>query len=182
MARHDGVKVERTNPRRACVEAWPIARTEAVPQEALLAEGVALGIGHGREPTRQHTRGGRIVRLGELLVGRQVGEVVGHQERAAWLVAEDKLLVRVRWDVFVVELFVKHRVDLSLSQLRFLEDHGERHVFVLLLDSLFGQSLDADYLGVWILLVPLADEYVVLERVNRQIKGHLSGLPQSPAP
>jgi hypothetical protein len=175
MARHDGIKVKRADPRGTGIKRRPIAHTQAIPQEALLAEGVALGVGHGREPTRRHARGRRIVRLGELLVGGQVGEVVGHQERATRLVAEDQLLVGVRWDVFVVELSVELRVDLGLSQLRFLEDHGERHVFVLLLGPLFGQSLDADYFGVWILLVPVAKEYVVLERVNWRIKGAFCG-------
>jgi hypothetical protein len=95
MARHDRVKVERVDPRRARVERWPVARAQPVPQKTLLAECVTLGVGHRREPARQHARRRRVVRLGELLVGGKVGEVVGHEQRLAWLVAKDQLLVRV---------------------------------------------------------------------------------------
>jgi hypothetical protein len=71
----------------------------------------------------------------------------------------------VRRHVFVVEFAVELRVDLGLSQLRFPEDHGKGDFFILLLCPLFRQSLNADYLGVWISLVPFAEKYMVLSEL-----------------
>jgi hypothetical protein len=71
----------------------------------------------------------------------------------------------VRRHVFVVEFAVELWVDLGLSQLRFLEDDREGDFFVPLLFPLFGQSLNADYFGVWISLVPFANKYVVLSEL-----------------
>ena len=50
MARHDGIKVKRVDPRRASVKGRSVARAQGIPQQALLADGIALSVGKGRKP------------------------------------------------------------------------------------------------------------------------------------
>ena len=164
MTGDDPIKVPLLDETDRLGEALAVLPAGRIPQEALLPDGISLGVHDGGEEFRQDARGGAGAGLGELFGGGQVEDEVGLDHGLGGLVQEDELLVLVRVDVLVVELGVELGADVQVALVGGGEDVAELGAFGLgVRFSLLGQAVHANHLGLRVFLRPGLEEDVVLE-------------------
>lgn len=152
MRRNDIHEIPGINLLNRRIETWSISLAEHIPYQTLLPDSRALGVIKRREDLGENTCGSGFACLGILLMGREVEDEIGGDERLACFVYKDEFFVGVGIHELVVELRIEFWVhsDAFWGGFGFRgEDcaeveEGDGFVGVVLLGALFGEGFGRD--------------------------------------